>query len=98
MHILSLTELLFVDCEEQLNEVDSYVSSPHSSVETDPNWWRTIETYDEEFEAMSDLGLDLPDDDLFLESHDEDWHGEDDATFYDAKGPFSRVCYNYLSD
>ena len=72
MHILSLTELLFVDCEEQLNEVDYYVSSPHSSVETDPNWWRTIETYDEEFEAMSDLGLDLPDDDLFLESHEED--------------------------
>ena len=45
---------------------------------------------DEEISAMFDLGLDLPDDDLFPSFDSEDYDGEDDDTKFDVKGPFSR--------
>ena len=80
-------KLLFGDCEDE----DSYISSPHSSVETSPNWGRTMDSKDEEILAMFDLGLNLPDDDLFPSSDSEDYDGEDDDIVYDVKGPFSRM-------
>ena len=79
-------KLLFGDCEDK----DSYISSPHSSVETSPNWGRTMDSEDEEISAMFDLGLDLLDDNLFPSSDSEDYDGKDDDTVYDVKGPFSR--------
>ena len=89
-------KLLFGGCEDS----DSYISSPHSSVETSSNWGRTMDNKDEEISAMFDLGLDLPDDDYFPSSDSEDYDGEDDDTVYDDKGPFSltndvtfRFCY-----
>ena len=80
-------KLLFDDCEDE----DSYISSPHSSVKTSPNWGRTIDSEDKEISAMFNLGLDLPDYDLFSSSDSEDYDGEDDDTVYDVKGPFSRM-------
>ena len=79
--------LLFAESEGE----DSYISSPHSSVETSPNWGRTINSEDEEISAMFDLGLDLPDDDLFPSSDSEDYDIKDNDTVYDVKGPFSRM-------
>ena len=78
---------LFGDCEDS----DSYISSPHSSVETSPNWGGIVDGEDEEISAMFDLGLNLPDDDYFPSSRSEDYDGEDDDTVYDVKGPFSRM-------
>ena len=40
---------------------------------------------------MFDLGLDLPNDDLFPSSDLKDYDGEDDDTVYDVKEPFSRM-------
>ena len=80
-------KLLFDDCEDE----DSYISSPHSSIETSLNWGRTMDSEDEEISVMFDLGLDLPDDDLFPSSDSEDYNGKDDDTVYDVKGPFSRM-------
>ena len=80
-------KLLFGDFEDE----DSYISSPHSSVETSPNWGRTMDSKDEKFSAIFDLGLDLPDDDLFPSSDSEDYDGEDDDIVYDVKRPFSRI-------
>ena len=78
---------LFGDCEDS----DSYISSPHSSVETSPNWGRRMDSEDEEISAMFDLRLDLPDDDYFPSSDSKDYNGGDDDTVYDVKGPFSRM-------
>ena len=80
-------KLLFGDYEDK----DSYISLPHSSVETSPNWGRTMDSDDEEISAMFDLGVDLSDDDLFPSSNLEDYDGQDDDTIYDVKGSFSRM-------
>ena len=50
-----------------------------------------MDNEDEEISIMFDLGLDLPDDDLFSSSDSKDYDGEDDDTIYDVKGPFSRM-------
>ena len=50
-----------------------------------------MDSEDEEFSTMFDLGLDLPDDDYFPSSDSEDYGGEDDDTVYDVKEPFSRM-------
>ena len=50
-----------------------------------------MDSKDEEILAMFDLGLNLPDDDLFPSSDSEDYDGEDDDIVYDVKGPFSRM-------
>ena len=60
-------------------------------VETSPNWGRTMDSEDEEISAMFDLGLDLPDNDLFPSSDLDDYDGEDDDIVYGVKGPFSRM-------
>ena len=80
-------KLLFGDCEDE----NSYISLPHSSVETSPNWGRTMDSEDEKISAMFDLGLGPPDDDLFPSSDSEDYNDEDDDTVYDVKGSFSRM-------
>ena len=80
-------KLLFEDSDDD----DSYISSPHSSVETSPNWGRTMDTDDEDISTMFDLGLDLPDDDLFPSSDSEGYDIKDNDTVYDVKGPFSRM-------
>ena len=80
-------KLFFGDYEDE----DSYISFPYSSIETSPNWGRTMDNCDEEIAAMFDLRLNLPDDDLFPSYDEEDYDGEDDATVYDVKGPFSRM-------
>ncbi len=76
---------------EESDDEDSYISSPYSSVETSPNWGRTMDSEDEEISAMFDLGLNLPNDDLFASSDSEDYDIEDNDTVYDVKGPFSRM-------
>ena len=54
-----------------------------------------MDSEDEEFSTMFDLGLDLPDDDYFPSSDSEDYDGEDDDTVYYVKGPFSRMWNSY---
>ena len=71
--------------------MESPNSSPHSSVHTSPNSGRTMDTNDEEITGIFDLGLHLPDYDLFPSSNEEDYDGEDNSTIYDVKGPFSRM-------
>jgi hypothetical protein len=77
---------------EESDDEDSYISSPYSSVETSPNWGRTMDSDDEEIAGMFDLGLDLPDiSDLFPSSDSEDYDIKNNDTVYDVKGPFSRM-------
>ena len=75
--------------------------SPTSSVETHPNWGRSITTEEEEIQAMFDLQIDLQDlyiENLFPSSDDESMDDADLVSDYDFRGPFSRMDISFLYD
>ena len=75
--------------------------SPTSSVETDPNWKRTLTSEDEEIESLFDLQLDLQDlyiENLFPSSDEESLDDDDLVSNFDVGGPFSRMDTSFLFD
>ena len=75
--------------------------SPTSSVETDPNWKRTLTSEDEEIESLFDLQLDLQDlyiENLFPSSDEESLDDDDLVSDFDVGGSFSHMDTSFLFD
>ena len=75
--------------------------SPTSSVETDPNWGRTLTSEDEEIGGLFDLQLDLQNlyiENLFTSSDEESLVDDDLVSDFDVGQPFSRMDTSFLFD